>query len=1153
MSSSTSSGDGGAAGGSGAGAPAGGGSLARLIDVFLNGDLAPLLILLSLLGGAVALYVTPREEEPQIVVPMADVIVTAPGLPAAEVERQVATPLEKLLYQIDGVEYVYSMSKPGQAVITVRFYVGEDREDSLVKIYNKVDSNSDIVPPAVTRWVVKPLEIDDVPILIVTLYSDDATRVDDHGLRRIAEEVEIRLQAIPQTNRASVVGGRPRVVRVKLDPEALGARQTSSLEVAWALEVSNLRASAGHIDQADRYIPVETGEFIHGVDGLRKLVVNVVDGGPVFLEDVASVVDGPAEAASHTWIGFGPAESRADSDAGFDPEAAGALLPAVHVAVAKQKGANAVHVARAVEARLSELADSLLPEGVHFRVTRNYGETADEKVDELVESLAVAVVIVIGLIAFVLGWREAAVVAVAVPITFSLVLLVNYLAGYTINRVTLFALILSLGLVVDDPIVDVENIYRHLRMRSQKPLDAVRTAVNEVRPPILLATAAVIVSFVPMLFITGMMGPYMRPMAINVPLAMLMSLVVAFVITPWLAYRALRKHAAASGDEPAPPLEEQGLYRAYARLLSPLLARRSRAWGLLAVMFALFVAAALLGAMRWVPLKMLPFDNKNEFQILIDAPEGTTLERSDAVARAIAQELRRVPEVRDFTLYTGLASPMDFNGMVRHYFLRRGPNVAEIRVSLAPKREREMQSHTLLLRLRERLQAAARREGVRIALVEVPPGPPVLSTLVAEIYGAPYVPYSRLQAGAELVAQRLAREPRVADIDTSVEAPHERIVFETDKEKAALSGVATEDVNRTLGLALAGLDVAQLHVPGEVAPLPIRLQLPRSRRSGLEDLRGIAIKGRPGVTQTREAGGLRAAPVPMVRLGELGTFGHLPAEGTIYHKNLERVAYVYGDTVGRAPAEVIVDVQADELPSRGLQGYVASDEPRPIEARSYLANGGGVAWSLPAGTRAVWNGEGEWKITLDVFRDLGIAFAAAVLGIYILLIYQTRSYAMPLILMISIPLTLIGIMPGFWLLNFFTANDVGGYPDPVFFTATAMIGMIALAGIAVRNAILLIEFVHVALAHGVALRDALLQAGAVRTRAIILTAGTAMLAAIPITLDPIFSGLAWSLIFGLLVSTLFTLLVVPVTYDLVYRNKAGHGLRLGAEEKEVSR
>jgi len=1133
---------------SGAGAPGAATSptsfLVRLIDIFLKGDLAPLLILLSLLGGAVALYATPREEEPQIVVPLADVIVSAPGLPVAEVERLVATPLEKLLYQIDGVEYVYSMSRPGQAVITVRFFVGEDREDSLIKIYNKIESNTDRVPPAVAGWVVKPLEIDDVPILIVTLYSDDEAVADDHALRRIAEEVEIRLQAVPQTNRAAVVGGRPRVVRVKLDPEALSARQTSALEVAWALEVSNVRSVAGHIEQADRHIPVETGEYIRGAAGLRKLVVNVVDGVPVFLEDVADVVDGPAEATGYSWIGFGPAA------AGDGLTPATKLLPAVHVAVAKQKGANAVRVAHAVEERLGELEASLLPEGVHFRITRNYGETADEKVDELVEALAVAVVIVIGLIAFVLGWREAGVVAVAVPITFSLVLLVNYLAGYTINRVTLFALILSLGLVVDDPIVDVENIYRHLRMRAEPPLAAVRRAVNEVRPPILLATAAVIVSFVPMLFITGMMGPYMRPMAINVPLAMAMSLVVAFVITPWLAYRALRKHATRSDEAPAPPLEEQGLYRAYAGLLTPLLESRSRAWALLAVMLVLFLGAAGLGALRAVPLKMLPFDNKNEFQILIDAPEGTTLARSDAVARALASELRRAPEVLDFTLYTGVASPMDFNGMVRHYFLRSGPNVAEIRVTLAPKREREMQSHAILLRLRERLEAVAKNEGVRIALVEVPPGPPVLSTLVAEIYGEADTPYADLERGARRVAERLALEPLVADIDTSVEATHERFVFEVDKVKAALSGVATDDINRTLALALGGLDVAQLHEPGEASPLPIRLQLPRERRSGLEDLRALVVKGRPGVAHRREAGGLRAAPVPLVGLGELGRFSALPAEGTIYHKNLERVAYVYADTVGRAPAEAIVDVQADEEPSRGPLGHLSNDEARPLAERSYLDNGGGISWSMPAGTRAVWSGEGEWKITLDVFRDLGIAFGAAVLGIYILLIYQTGSYAMPLILMISIPLTLIGIMPGFWLLNLLTGSDVGGYPDPVFFTATAMIGMIALAGIAVRNAILLIEFVHVALAEGVSLKDALLQAGAVRTRAIVLTAGTAMLAAIPITLDPIFSGLAWALIFGLSVSTVFTLFVVPVTYDLVYRERPGHGLRADSGDEE---
>ena len=1117
--------------------------LGRIVDIFLQGNLAPLLILLSLLGGAVALWVTPREEEPQIVVPVADVLVEAPGLPAAEVERQVATPLEKLLHQIDGVEYVYSMSRPGRAIITVRFFVGEDREDSLVKIYNKIHSNTDLVPPAVSGWVVKPLEIDDVPILIVTLWSDRPQELDDFALRRIGEELEIELQAVPRTNRVQVLGGRPRAVRVEIDPEALTARQISALEVAWALDVSNTRGRAGSFDRLDRQIPVDVGEFIDGVEGLRRLVVGVVDGSPVFLEEVARIADGPAEPASYSWIGFGPAER----DVTGDPHA---LYPAVHIAIAKQKGSNAVRVAQAVEARLEELEATHLPEGVHLRVTRNYGETANEKVNELVEALVVAVIIVVGLIAWALGWREALVVAVAVPITFSLVLLVNYLAGYTINRVTLFALILSLGLVVDDPIVDVENIYRHLRMRAEPALEAVRTAMNEVLPPIVLATLAVIIAFLPMLFITGMMGPYMRPMAINVPLAMFMSMAVAFVITPWLAYRALRRVAERSDEEPAPPVEQSTIYRGYAWLLEPLLAKRRRAWALLGIMLLLFVGAALLGALRAVPLKMLPFDNKNEFQVLIDAPEGTSLERADAVTRTLAAELRRAPEVRDFELYVGMASPMDFNGMVRHYFLRRGPTVAEIRVNLVGKREREMQSHAILLRLRDRLEAVAKREGVQIALVEVPPGPPVLSTLVAEIYGDPQVPYERLQEAARVVADRLAREPLVSDVDTSVEADHERLVFVTDKEKAALSGISTADVEATLSLALGGLDAAQLHVPGEVNPLPIRLQLPRDRRSGEEFLEAISVKGRPGVTKVREGGGLRDAPIPLVQLGELGRFDALPAEKTIYHKNLERVAYVYAETVGRAPAEVVIDIGADFREGEAPEVTEEGVTPRPLAGRSYLASGGDDPWWLPAGTRAVWNGEGEWKITLDVFRDLGIAFGAALLGIYLLLIYQTGSYAMPLILMISIPLTLIGIMPGFWLLNALTGQAVGGYPDPVFFTATAMIGMIALAGIAVRNAILLIEFVHVALADGMPLRAAILQAGAVRARAIVLTAGTAMLAAIPITLDPVFSGLAWALIFGLSVSTVFTLLVVPVTYDLVYRNRPGHGLP-GPSQKEI--
>jgi multidrug efflux pump subunit AcrB len=1124
----------GEAGGAGQG-PVSNGSvplLARVVEVFLRGRLPPLLIAGSLVAGLVALLGTAREEEPQIVVPMADVYVEAPGLPVEEVERQIATRLEKLFSQVDGVEHVYSMSLPGRAVVSVRFHVGEDREDSLVKIYNKIYSNTDQVPPAVRSWVVKPIEIDDVPILIATLWSERPRELDDFALRRIAEELEIALQAVPEANRTQVVGGRPRVVRVELDPDALAARQTSALEVAWALGVSNVRRPAGGFDQRDGFSVVDAGDFFGGVPALRRAVVNVVDGIPVFLDDVARVQDGPEEREGYTWIGFGAGE-----DAESRHVAGSLFFPAVHVAVAKQRGSNAVDVARRVEERLGELSPSLLPDGVHVRITRNHGETANDKVNELLEGLAVAILIVIALIAWSLGWREALVVAVAVPITFALTLLLNDWAGYTINRVTLFALILSLGLVVDDPIVDVENIFRHLRLRREPPLEAVRTAVNEVRPPILLATLAVVVSFLPMIFITGMMGPYMRPMALNVPVAMVMSMVVAFTITPWLAYHALRRRAEAGA---APAEGGAALYRFYERLLGRFLDDRRASWALFATMALLFAGAAGLVALRSVPLKMLPFDNKNELQVLIDAPEGFSLERTDAAARRLAEVLRRAPEVRDFEIYSGLASPMDFNGMVRHYFLRRGPHLAEIRVNLLPKRRREMQSHEIALRLRQQLEEVAGDAGVRIAVVEVPPGPPVLATLTAEISAGAGVPYERIREAARALEARLRREPGVGDVDSTVEDDAPRLLFATDQEKAALSGVAASDIAETVELALSGRDVTELHAPGEVNPLPIRLRLPRATRSGLLPLLALPVKGRPGIVKTREDGGVRDAPVPVVRLGELGRFDRVAAEKAIYRKDLRRVAYVYAEPLGRSPAEVAADVAADRVETGALPE--SEPAPRPFWRRTYLASGGGLPWALPPGTQLDWLAEGELEITRDVFRDLGIAFGVALLGIYGILVYQTASYAMPLILMISIPLTLIGIMPGFWLLSALSGAEVGGYANPTFFTATAMIGMIALAGIAVRNAILLIEFLHVALGRGAELREATLQAGAVRTRPILLTAGTAMLAAVPITLDPIFSGLAWALIFGLLVSTAFTLLVVPVAYYRVYRERPGHGL-----------
>ena len=1107
------------------------GIMGAIISVFLRGNLTPLILILSLIAGAVAIALTPREEEPQIVVPLADVFVSAPGLPAADVERQVATPLGKLLFQIDGVEHVYTASHPGRAVATVRFHVGEDREDSLVKIYNKLQSNLDTVPADVASWVVKPIEIDDVPIVIITLWSDRPDKIDDYQLRRIAEEMEIALQSVPNTNRTTITGGRPRVVRVELDAAALAARRTSALDVAQALQLSNIRIETGRLNRVNTSFSVDAGAHFETVRALELSVVNVVDGVPVLLKDVAQVLDGPAEADTYSWIGFGPAE--ADRPAASPS----GLYPAVHIAVAKQRGANAVKVSDNIKHRLVELARTHLPEGVHYRISRDYGETANEKVNELLESLAVAIVIVVGLIAFFLGWREGLVVAAAVPITFALTLLINYWSGYTINRVTLFALILSLGLVVDDPIVDVENIHRHLAMKRENPIDAVLRAVNEVRPPILFATLAVIISFLPMVLITGMMGPYMQPMALNVPVAMAMSMVVAFVVTPWLAYRTLKHQAhGASGDG------EQGIpvlaYRAYSRALAPFIDSRGKAWLLLGITFLLFCIACSLAATRSVPLKMLPFDNKNELQIVVDPPEGSTLEATDGIARQLSAIVLRTSEVTSLQIFTGTSSPMDFNGLVRHSFLRSGPNVADIRIQFAGKRNREMQSHEIALRLRPALQAAAERLGTRIKVVEVPPGPPVLSTITGEVYGDPGIPYETIRQAARSLERRLSAEPGVSDVDSTVEDDATRLVFKTDQAKAALSGVAQTDIANTIRMALSGEDVSRLRVSGEVNPLQIRLRLAREARSSETALQNIAVKGRPGIAKIKSGASLVDAPTPIVRLGELGRFSEEPIDKAIYHKDLQPVAFVYAEAVGRVPAAIVADVVSD-LGSTPQSGDATS---RPLSERTYFSNGGGIAWSLPVGTRVDWFGEGELKITVDVFRDLGIAFSVALIGIYLLLLYQTGSYAMPLILMISIPLTVIGIMPGFWLLNLLSGQDVAGYANPTFFTATAMIGMIALSGIAVRNAILLIEFVHKDLRDCGDLRQSLLRAGAVRIRAVLLTAGTAMLGAAPITLDPVFSGLAWSLIFGLLVSTLFTLLVIPVTYYLVYANRPGHGV-----------
>jgi multidrug efflux pump subunit AcrB len=1124
----------------------------RIVKIFLESNLSLILILLATVVGLAALGLTPREEDPQIVVPLADVYVTFPGHSAAEVEQLVTTPLEKILYQIDGVEYVYSMSRENQAIITVRYYVGEDRERSLVKLYKKLDEHLDLVPPGVQGWLVKPVEIDDVPIVTLTLASPTA---DDSMLRRVAEEVTQRLAGVTDVSRAYVVGGRPRVVQVLVDPDRMAAHHVSPLEVQRAIQAANVRQTAGDFRSRDQVFHVEAGQPFASARELRELVVGVFDGRPVFLKDVATVEDGPEEVASYVRHGWGPArgftkhESFPGTVLGVASEAAApapsgaAAQAAVTIAIAKKKGANAVWVANAVLRQAEQLRETIVPGDMELILTRNYGLTANEKVNELVEGLAVAILIVVALLTLGLGWREALIVAVAVPVVFGLTLAVNLMLGFTINRVTLFALILSLGLLVDDPIVDVENIVRHFALRKKATRRIVLEAVAEIRPPLITATLAVIVSFLPMFFITGMMGPYMRPMALNVPVTMLMSMVVAFTITPWMAYHVLRrKYTAADAatlahHEPQDleAVKQSRLYKVFYPLMAPLLHSRLVAWSFLLGMILLTAGAMGLAAVRSVPLKMLPFDNKNELLLVLDFDEGTTLERSDAAVREFETYLAGVPEVADYTSYVGLASPMDFNGLVRHYYLRQGDHVAEVRINLAGKKNRALQSHAIGLRMRNRLQEIADRHQARMKLVETPPGPPVIASVVAEVYGQPDHRYEDLLAGADAVRERLAAERGVVDVDDVREAAQRKWTFVTDKEKAALNGITTEQVAGTLQAVLAAGTVGRVRSETERNPLRIELRVPVDRRTSAADLARVQIKGDRG---------------QLVSLAELGRWEETRVDQMIYHKNLRRVAYVFAETAGRPPADVVVDVLADKARSPAApgdarhvgNGWLANATPRPVEGRTFLTNGGGIAWGLAPGLTVDFAGEGEWKITLDVFRDLGLAFGAAMIAIYVLLVAQMGSFTIPVVVMLAIPLTILGVMPGFWLLNSLNAQQVGGFLDPVYFTATGMIGMIALAGIVTRDSIILVDFIHLSLARGRTLFDAIMESRVVRLRPILLTATAAMLGAVPIIIDPIFSGLAWSLIFGLFASTLFTLFVIPVVYWLLYAHRPGHGL-----------
>lgn len=1050
-----------------------------LVARFLEGPYAALLLVTALLLGVAAVQLTPREEEPQIVVPMADILVDVPGHSSEEVARLVATPLETLLWQIDGVEHVYSSSERDGALVTVRFFVGEDREDSLLKLHDRLEQNLDRVPAIVRSWLVKPVSIDDVPIVSFALFG---TGEDGYSLRRVGEELQARLDGLQGVSRTELIGGLQRQVRIEVDRERLHARGLTLAEVGAAIRATHATAAVGRFDRMDQSYEVSVGVGYSSLAELENLVLAGEEDSLVHLRDVAQIVDGPEELNHFTRIGFGPADQLA------------APMPAVTLAVSKQRGTDATRVAAAVLAEAERLRAEVLPAGIELRVTRNDGATADEKVDALLSSIGFALATVVALLLFTLGWREALVVAIAVPVSFALALAVNGLLGYTINRVTLFALILSLGLVVDDPITNVDNIQRHLRKGIGPARDAVLAGVREVLPPVVMSTLTIVVSFLPMFFITGMMGPYMGPMASNVPLTVGFSTLTAVTIVPWLAHLLLRHRRGKSTgavegqakDDSAPPW----LHRAYRSTLEPILSSRRRAWALLGFVALLFIAAWALPVFGKVPLKMLPFDNKNQLQIVVDLDEGSTLERTDAVVREVEAFLASVLEVRDYSSFVGTASPMDFNSMVRHGYLRQSPELADIRVNLADASERSMQSHAIGLRLRDALAEIGERNGALIKLVETPPGPPVLATLVAEVYGDESASQAELEDAAMHLAQHLRTEAGVRETEVIASAPHTRVEFELDRQQAAVQGVREAQLTPLLSTALAGEVVADLRIEGERQPLPVVLRLSRAQRSGAEELGFLAVRGSSGA---------------ILPLQELGSFHELPADPVIYHKDLRPLVYVTAEMAGRAPGEAVLALQSK-----------LADDP------------------LPPNIEVEWAGEGEWGITLRVFRDMGLAYLAALIGIYLLLTIETRSLLMPLLVMMAIPLTAIGMMPGFWGLNALFAGQVGDYPDATFFTATAMIGMIALGGIVVRNSLVLLQFIQQELAAGKSLLDSVCEAGAVRMRPILLTAATTALGAWPITLDPIFSGLAWALIFGLVASTTFTLLVIPTVFWMIH-------------------
>lgn len=1060
---------------------------------FIDSKLTPLFILASVLLGVLAVSLLPREEEPQIKVPMVDVMVSVPGFSAEEVEHRVTAPMEKLIWEIPGVEYVYSISRPEEALVIVRFLVGEDVERSLVKLNQKLQSNFDRIPPGVSFPILKPRSIDDVPILALTFHSRTA---DHYVLRRIVGEIEEQVKQVKDVSETHIIGGIRRQYRIQLDPEALAGRHLDPLSLIPILQQVNRQSKAGSLIRENQEIIIETGGFLRDVEDVGRVVLGVYNGAPIYLRDVARIFDGPEELRQIVVFGSGKADRHEDE-------------AAVTLSLAKRPGTNAIAVAEEVLHKVQALKGKLIPSDVSMTITRHYGETAAEKSNELLLHMLIAVVGVSLLILLSLGWRESIIVALAIPATLALTLLVFYLTGFTLNRITLFALIFSIGILVDDAIVVVENITRHLHLPQNKEKSWGKVAIEavaEVGNPTILATWAVIAAVFPMAFVGGLMGPYMRPIPIGATAAMLFSLIVAFIVTPWAAVRVLawrkgRDYLLAHKSD----VEDRST-RLYRKWMGRLIHNsRTRKIFLISVTGALAVALGLVG-IGWVQVKMLPFDNKNEFQIIINMPEGTALEQTVQAAREIALAVSEEPEVVDYQIYAGTSAPFNFNGLVRHYFLRRGEGVADIQVNLVGKGERSDQSHDIAKRVRPRVQAVAKKFHARVAVAEVPPGPPVLQTLVAEVYGPTVT--ARHQLAAK-VREIFHTTPGVVDVDSYLEEDQRKLTFVIDHEKAALHGVSAERIAQTLRLAVSGLQVDIAHRQNQREDIALILELPRAQKTSATDLLGLNLR-----MPLAQRGGEEYAP-PLVPLSELVRVEERIADKTIYRKNLLPVTYVIGDVAGEIESPVYAIAEMNKkLAKLDMREYGGS------KAELEVLNA-----SLPFTTlepSLKW--DGEWHITIEVFRDLGMAFMAVLVLIYILMVGWFRSMMTPIVVMAAIPFSLIGIMP---------AHGAMG----AFFTATSMIGFMAGAGIVIRNSIILVDFIELRLREGMPLDEAVIDAGAVRFRPMLLTAGAVIVGASVILFDPIFQGLAIALMAGEVASLSISRVAVPILYYMANRRR----------------